>query len=216
MAEQHYDEAYWAFQKEIGRIGGLLNKFKFSDHVKPEHIVLDFGCGGGYLLANFAAARRIGVELNPHARAQAAAQGIEVYSSLSDLSSNSVDRIISNHALEHVENPLAILKELQRVLKPKGVAVLVLPCEQPSEAGYYWKPNDINNHLFTWCPMTFGNLCTAAGFKVLDSKDFQHQWIPNYKEEYTKPDFHQRCVEHAKKNGNRQIRLVATKLESST
>ena len=30
MAEKHYDEAYWEFQKDIGKLGGLLNKFKFN------------------------------------------------------------------------------------------------------------------------------------------------------------------------------------------
>lgn len=216
MAEAHYDATYWQFQQEIGKIGGILNKFKFEGLIKPDHTVLDFGCGGGYLLANLNCAKRLGVELNPHARATAARNGLEAYASLADISENSVDRVISNHALEHVENPLAILKELLRVLKPKGVLCLVLPCEQPSEAGFYYKPDDINNHLFTWCPMTIGNLARAAGFKIYESKDFQHQWVPDYKTTYTQPDFHERCREHAKRNGNRQLRLVAWKPVAKT
>lgn len=211
MAESHYDAKYWEFQREIGKIGGILNRFKFETVVKPDHTVLDFGCGGGYLLSNLNAAKRIGVELNPHARAIAEEQGHEVYERLDAVPDAYVDCVISNHALEHVENPLAVLRELLRVLKPKGILCLVLPCEQPTEGGFYYKPGDINNHLFTWCPMTIGNLVRAAGFRVHESVDFQHQWVPDYKTTYKNPDFHERCRQHARANGNRQLRVVAWK-----
>ena len=44
----HYNEDYFAWQKEIGQIGGYLNKFKFEKEVNSEDILMDFGCGGGY------------------------------------------------------------------------------------------------------------------------------------------------------------------------
>ena len=59
--------------------------------------------------------------------------------------------------------------------------------------------------------MTLGNLASLAGFKVIECKGFQHQWIPNYENEYKKPDFHNKCIEYAKKNGNIQIKLIASK-----
>jgi len=211
MAEKHYDEAYWKFQKEIGTLGGLLNKFKFNYVIKPELSVLDFGCGGGYLLSNYTCSKKVGVELNPHARKTAAEFGIETYATLLEVPSEYVDVVISNHALEHVENPLEILKQILRVLKTGGTAVIVVPCEQPTESSFYYKDNDVNNHLFTWCPMTLGNLGKAAGFEVRESVNFQHQWIPTYKTDYTKPDFNDRCIEHAKRNGNRQLRLRVVK-----
>ena len=46
----HYNEDYFAWQKEIGIIGGYLNKFKFENEVKEDDILMDFGCGGGCLL----------------------------------------------------------------------------------------------------------------------------------------------------------------------
>jgi ubiquinone/menaquinone biosynthesis C-methylase UbiE len=211
MAENHYDARYWEFQREIGKIGGILNKFKFEAEIQPTDTVLDFGCGGGYLLSNLQCAKKVGVEINPHARAIAANALTETYGSIYDVSDNYVDRIISNHALEHVDNPMLILRELYRVLKPGGKITIVLPCEQYGERGFVYSPNDINNHLYTWCPMTFGNLCNAVGFRVVESKAFQHQWIPTFKEDYMKPDIHERCIEYAKRNGNRQIRLVGTK-----
>ena len=52
----HYDqqagEDYFDFQASIGEFGGWANVTKFSDYVAPGDTVLDFGCGGGYLLKN--------------------------------------------------------------------------------------------------------------------------------------------------------------------
>ena len=113
--------------------------------------------------------------------------------------------------MEHVPLPLNSLKDLYKKLKTGGTMVIVIPCEQASERGFYYKAGDINQHLHTWCPMTFGNLVTLAGFKVIECKPFQHQWCPDFKQNWNQPNFHQRCREHAIKNKNVQIKLIATK-----
>ena len=77
--------------------------------------------------------------------------------------------------------------------------MIVIPLEQPTERQFYYKEGDINQHLNTWCPMTFGNLATLAGFKVLSCDVFQHQWTPDFKTTWMNPDFHERCREYAKK-----------------
>lgn len=207
----HYDANYFNWQKEIGYIGGILNKFKFERHVKKEDILMDFGCGGGYLLNNFVNPNKFGFEINKSAIIECEKKNIKVFSNFDDIPNNSIDTIISNHAMEHVHNPLETFRQLHLKLKTGGKIVIVIPCEQPSEANFYYKPNDINQHLHTWCPMTFGNLATLAGFNVIECFTFQHQWIPNYQNEYKNPGFHEKCVEYAKKNGNIQICLVASK-----
>jgi len=72
--------------------------------------------------------------------------------------------------------------------------------------------HSIHNHLFTWCPMALGNLAKAVGFQVRECVNFQHQWIPSYKTDCMKLDFDKRCTEHAKQNGNRQVRRRAMNL----
>ena len=136
---------------------------------------------------------------------------IIMYDKFEDIEDNSIDTIISNHAMEHVPLPLETLQNLYLKLKPGGLIIIVIPCEQPSESGFYYAPNNINQHLHTWCPMTFGNLAGLAGFKIVECKQFRHQWTPNYQEEYTNDNFHQKCIEYAKKTGNIQIKLIATK-----
>ena len=207
----HYDKDYFNWQKNIGKIGGILNKFKFENDVKDTDILMDFGCGGGYLLDNFNNEKKIGFEINRSAWEEIKKKGIDVYDNFDDILDNSIDTIISNHAMEHVPLPLESLKNLYKKLKPNGKIVIVIPCEQPSESIFYYKPNDVNQHLHTWCPMTFGNLVTLSGFKVEQCIPFHHQWIPSYQTDYKNKDFHEKCVEYAKKNNNIQIKLIAIK-----
>jgi SAM-dependent methyltransferase len=207
----HYNEKYFNWQKEGGVIGGFLNKFKFEKEVKDTDILMDFGCGGGYLLNNFNNKQKLGFEINKSAWIECKKHNIPVYDKFDDISDNSIDAIISNHAMEHVPLPLQSLQNLYKKIKTGGTMVIVIPCEQPSEQSFYYKPNDINQHLHTWCPMTFGNLATLAGFKVIECKPFQHQWCPDFKQNWKSPNFHQRCREHAIKNKNVQIKLIATK-----
>lgn len=73
----HYDEKYFAWQREVGEFGGKANSFKYLKTVKPTDVVIDFGCGGGFLLKNLECARRIGLEPNASASGQIAANGVE-------------------------------------------------------------------------------------------------------------------------------------------
>ena len=97
-------------------------------------------------------------------------------------------------------------------LKPNGKIVIVVPCEQPSEDGFNFREDDVNFHLYTWVPATLGNLAKAAGFKVIESKAFRHQFVPDYQKTWNKPNFHKRCRRYAQKNNNYQVKLVAAKI----
>ena len=48
-------------------------------------------------------------------------------SELAGISDNSYDFLLSSHNLEHMANPLKALKQWQRVVKPRGYVVVVLP-----------------------------------------------------------------------------------------
>ena len=55
-----YGKEYFIWQKKIGIIGGKLNKFKFEQEIKESDILMDFGCGGAYLLNNFSNKQKLG------------------------------------------------------------------------------------------------------------------------------------------------------------
>ncbi len=161
-----YDKKYWKYQKQIGQ--NLFHSHfvseKFIPEIKPSDKVLDFGCGGGFVLNSFNCKKKFGIEINSHAQKQAKSFGITVVESFDDLKSKYFDIVISNSALEHINNPLEILVQSHRVLKKNGKLIFSVPHEDLS---YNFQHNDINQHLYTWSPMSFGNLIQKAGFKIL-------------------------------------------------
>lgn len=178
LKSTHYDDTYFDWQASIGEFGGLVNQSKFVDYISSNSRVLDFGCGGGFLLKNIKCSKRVGVEVNPSAIEKAKQNGIEVYSRVKEITDGYVDVIISNNALEHTLQPLEELKELYKKLKVGGKIIFIVPCESISKS---YKPNDINHHLYSWSPMCIGNLFTEAGFLVIESKPYIHKWPPKYK-----------------------------------
>lgn len=209
--EDHYDKEYWEWQSISGKAAGILEKFKFEKYVDSEHKVLDFGCGGGFVLQNLDCAKKYGIEINPHAREQAKNNGIEVYSSFDELQEKNIDVIISNHALEHALEPTRIIKYFYEILKNDGYVVCVVPFEQSHEPNFWFDKNDINQHLFNWTPRTLANLFQACGFKIIEATTLSHQFTPDFINKYQNPAYHFECVNYAKANNNLQVRIVALK-----
>lgn len=148
---------------------GQLTRAKlFADVTNNHDIVLDFGCGTGTVLASLRAARRIGVEINELAAGEARAKLDLVVDDISAIAGESVDVVISNHALEHVEEPASIIRNIWRVLKPGGAVRIVVPGEMPILLDHHrcWKADDPDMHLFCWSPLTLGNLLAVSGFAV--------------------------------------------------
>lgn len=210
--ESHYDEEYFKWQSSIGEFGGWANLDKFNEYIDKNDIVLDFGCGGGYLLNNINCKKKIGVEINPYAVKQAKLFNIEIYDDIDNIPDDFLDVIISNSALEHVERPLDILKSLKNKLKVGGKIIFTVPCESIS---YAYVKDDINRHLYTWSPMNFGHLFNEAGFNVIESKPYRHKWFPkavNIGRKMGRPMFNFLCnIYDRLRRYSSQVRLVAIK-----
>ena len=178
-SDTHYDNKYFDWQAPIGEFGGWANLTKFQPFIHNDFNVIDFGCGGGYLLNNIQCKEKIGIEVNDSAREQAQRNGIRTVASPTDIDDQWADLIISNHALEHVSDPLSKLQNLKLLLKPTGKIVFYVPCESIHLS---YRHDDVNQHLFTWSPMCLGNLFTEAGYFVEESAPYYHQWPPkNYR-----------------------------------
>lgn len=179
---EYYDQDYFDWQRQHGEFGGKANTFQFLDSVKSTDIVLDFGCGGGFLLKNLNCAGRVGIEPNVNAHDQVKDNGCTVFSSpslaLQELGEESVDVIVSNNALEHCLNPYEELVSLYPLLKRGGVIHFCIPCDS-----YKWKysAGDVNQHFFSWSPMNAGNLFTHAGYDVVFSRADIRKWPPLYR-----------------------------------
>ena len=211
MPASHYDPAYFAEQRASGEFGGRAELVKYAEFVRPGDAVLDFGCGGGFLLANLQCRERIGVEVNPAARAVCAAIGVRAVASLDEVLDGWADVAISNHALEHMVHPATELTRLRAKLKPGGKLVLCVPCERYDTA---YDPEDRDRHLFTWSPMNAGHLVTLCGFRVLEARLFHHAFPPGYQRLqrlFGWPAFHLAARLWARlRRKTTQVRVVAT------
>ena len=178
MKNLNYNKTYFDWQKHDGMFGAIANRPKFQTLIKEGCKVLDFGCGGGYLLASFDKIERHGVEINTEAHNECKLNLDKVYKTSSEIPKNYFDLIISNNALEHVENPLQELKNLYEGLKDGGKICIVVPCDNITNK---FRKNDPDFHLFSFSPLNLGNILTAANFKLLESKHLTGKWPPYYK-----------------------------------
>ena len=170
--------AYFSWQNAIsGEMGGRLNARKFNAHLRPDWTAVDFGCGAGYMLEKLLVSERIGIEPAPAAREAARSRGLNVVASAGELPDESVDAVVSNHALEHTLQPLGELRDFLGLLKPEGQLRLWVPIDD-------WRAqtdamaDDENHHLYTWTPLLMRNLLEEAGFTVTSVRVITHAWPP--------------------------------------
>jgi SAM-dependent methyltransferase len=113
-------------------------------HERPG-VILDAGCSSGYLLDDLArahpGARLLGVDLVAAGLRRAHALVPRAELLLADvcalpLADASVDAVLSANLLEHVPDDGAALAELLRVLRPGGIAAIVIPAG-PGTYDYY-------------------------------------------------------------------------------
>jgi len=99
-----------------------------GERLRPEHTLLDAGCGyTAPILSKFRgrAARLIGVDLVDFDRPL---DGIELYRcdlAATALEASSVDVVMCRSVMEHVTEPLAVYREMHRILRPGGCFVFL-------------------------------------------------------------------------------------------
>lgn len=175
-ASQHYDLEYFRDQSRDGDVRGIINAWKFRSLVRPDQDILDFGCADGSLLK--ALGGRNGVEVNPHAREVAKSRGFRIEENLDAYDDASMDLIVSNHCVEHVEDPLSVVRNMRRVIRPEGTLAIVVPCHR---ANFPYRENDRDFHLFSWSAANLGNLVKLAGFDVIEARELKHRWPPKWR-----------------------------------
>lgn len=128
----------------------------FSGYIKGK--TLDFGCGRAKyrdLIGKYAS-QYVTFDLFPGPNV--AVVGDAAHTSFSN---NEFDTVISTQVLEHVREPWLLIKEIKRVLKPKGICLLTVPFLVP----YHPDPQD--NFRFTSAGLA--SLFENEGFEILES-----------------------------------------------
>ena len=152
--------------------------------------VLEIGCGPGLMLAAFAQRgwRALGVERNEEAAARArSTPGVEITAApLEQLPGEArFDLIILFHVLEHIREPVPLLKECAKRLAPGGRVIVNVPnfaSWQSRFAGPCWLHLDVPRHLVHFTPETLANTFERSGLKLKEVgyKSFEHDpygWI---------------------------------------
>lgn len=173
IGNAHYNEKYFSFINDSSMYSSIIDRFKFENEIKPTDKIIDFGCGGGYMLSALEAAEKIGIEVNEIAANAARKRGLDIVQSLDAVEDGWADVILSHHALEHVDDPLNMVRCMMTKLKQGGKVVLVTPSETFKMR---YREDDPNFHLFTWSPSNLGNLLKRAGFIEIRAVPVHHRW----------------------------------------
>ncbi len=79
------------------------------------------------------------------------------------------DVVVMNHVLEHVHDPLAVLRECRRVHKDDGLFVIDVPnfeCLDRKLFGPFWAALEVPRHLYHYNAQSFEGLLESAGFII--------------------------------------------------
>ena len=137
--------------------------------------LLDVGCGNGQFLANMRDLgwEVVGVEPDPEAvRVAREMLGLQVYQGTlaeTNFPPNSFDAVTMSHVIEHVNDPVSLLVECNRVLKPGGHLALVTPnidslgARTFDQAWLHWDPP---RHLLLFSPSTLKRCVESAGLRI--------------------------------------------------
>ncbi len=136
--------------------------------------VLDVGCGSGVLLERM---QRLGwevegVEVDPGGVAAARSRGVAVRQGMLEAQhfpEKHFDAIHSAHVIEHVHEPLSLLRECWRILKPGGTLVVLTPNIESwghRRFGAAWLNLDPPRHLMLFSAASLRAAAERAGFTV--------------------------------------------------
>lgn len=176
-SERYYDKKYFKkYQSNIGAFAAIVFSKFYNKHININDTVLDFGCGGGFMLENIEAKRKIGVEINKYAIKILKEKEIECYSNLNSIDDFSVNIIIMHSVIGHLENPIEVLRTLKKKLKKNGYIILYLIHDKYN----YDLKNDKNNIFFSFSKRNIRNISNLLELELTRSIHFKKKWPPKY------------------------------------
>lgn len=157
-----------------------LDRAKFTeilDELDPYRgKLLDVGCAIGLFLHLAAERGWDGIGLEPAARAREHAQAVygldlrDEELAKAGFADGSFDAVALLSVLEHATDPLALLRDCARVLRPGGALYVIVPNVESlvcRVVGSGTRTFDGRNHLVYFSPSTLADALGRAGFEVV-------------------------------------------------
>lgn len=143
--------------------------------------ILDVGAGTGgmlgFLSAAIPAACCRGVEPDEGAREHCRSRGVDVVAGSADplpVETGSHDVITLLDVLEHLDNDVSAVRELVRVLRPGGFALITVPAYQ-----WLWAPHDeLNGHKRRYNARELRRVLVEGGLEVESTTYFNTLLFP--------------------------------------
>lgn len=163
-----YEQNYWGtvvdpdgnvrnrLQEREKHLEDIKEELSFLNSL-PAGIILDVGCGLGFLLSGLKPGwEKHGVEVSRMAAEHAARWGKIHAGELAEAKfpDEFFDVVVMHHVIEHMEDPVSAIKEAYRSLKPGGVLLLGTPdfdsgCARRFGDNYRLLHDDTHVSLFT-------------------------------------------------------------------
>ena len=152
-------------EKKLAKtLGGLLG-------TRTGGGLLDIGTGMGYLLAAFSEELPqfdiVGYDLNNEKEDFIRANGATdfYFGSLKNIPKR-FDLITLNHVLEHLPEPLTVLKQASALLKPDGYLAAIVPCFQAVYTDFFFL-----EHCSHFTERSLNVVSALAGLSIIDRLD---------------------------------------------
>ncbi|MFQ5769977.1 MAG: class I SAM-dependent methyltransferase [bacterium] len=164
---------YWT------RTYSVRHKRRKIEQLKSRGKILDIGCGTGEFLHEMQINgwQVVGIEKERQAAEFAQrAYGLKVFTKeLSKINylKKSFDVITLWHVLEHLHDPVNILKIVKELLKDDGMILIAVPNIASFDAWFYrnnWVALDAPRHLYHFMPATVKKISQAAGLEIFKSQ----------------------------------------------
>jgi 2-polyprenyl-3-methyl-5-hydroxy-6-metoxy-1,4-benzoquinol methylase len=145
---------------------------------RPAGRLLDIGCGDGTMLEQAMSLGWSveGVDFDSKAVDNARSKGLEVHlGAVEDLNlpNASFDLILMSHLIEHVYDPIGLLRECRRLLTPGGKLIVATPNAESrghTKFGANWLLLHAPRHLYLFNADNLAAMTRKAGFKTIQTR----------------------------------------------
>lgn len=161
--------------------GVIDAEFRHIPNACPGNKLLDVGCGNGEFLtlARAAGWDVVGVDFDPSAVKVARSRGLDVRQGgvdVLDPEKETFDGVTLSHLIEHVHDPLVVLRQCHALLKPGGWLWLETPnIESPGHQRYRsdWLSLDPPRHLVLFARDALCQALDQAGFNSVEDQPYR-------------------------------------------